>query len=119
MKKFCFTCISLLCVFLSSEGKATRVKKAEVIQAKHLVSACLTEKWNKPALLKLKKNKFVVENSEVRDQLALQLLNCLASPDVKVRDGIAFESLSYWMRNNNLSHSVHKQMFILYSCYSI
>jgi hypothetical protein len=54
-------------------------------------------------LLKLKESKFVVPSSEERNDLAVRLLGCLDDPDPKIRDGVAFEALSTWLRGKALS----------------
>lgn len=38
-----------------------------------------------------------------RDALALGLVDCLADPDPQLRDGLAFEALSAWMRGKQLA----------------
>ncbi len=95
----------------SITANPTEAKTVEVIQANKIAELCFTAKWNKASLLNLKLGKFKVESSEEREKLSLQLLNCLASPDPKVRDGIAFEALSHWMRNKELSISTYQLMF--------
>jgi hypothetical protein len=76
-----------------------------------LSTNCLSDQWNKIKLLKLKENNFEIKEDETRYQLAIQLLNCLASPDPVLRDGIAFEALSSWMRNKQLNNKFHKVIF--------
>jgi hypothetical protein len=46
---------------------------------------------------------FTLEGAGARDSLALALLDCLADPDPSLRDGIAFEALSTWMRAGLIS----------------
>jgi hypothetical protein len=45
-----------------------------------------------------------------REQLSLGLLDCLADPDPLLRDGIAFEALSAWMRARQLSVATLQQI---------
>jgi len=111
MKQIFFTCIALAWLPLSLNAQITDAEAPNKIQAKLLADSCLTKQWSKVTLLHLKQVKFKVKSSEEREQLALQLLNCLASPDPTIRDGIAFEALSHWMRNEDLNTSTYKQMF--------
>ena len=53
----------------------------------------------------LKIGKFVVPDAAARRALALALTACLGHPDPEVRDGIAFEALSAWMRAGDLDRA--------------
>lgn len=46
----------------------------------------------------LKTQQWQVEDTNQRQAYALALLSCLSDPDPQLRDGIAFEALSHWMR---------------------
>jgi len=81
------------------------------IDAANVEQQCLVNDWTKAKLVSLKAHKFVVENSESRDALAIQLLSCLASPDPVLRDDIAFSGLSHWFRGEELSLHTTKQAF--------
>ena len=63
---------------------------------------CPPAGWDAAKLAALKANRFVVEDADARSQLARSLLDCLASPDPKLRDGIAFEAWSTWLRGDQL-----------------
>jgi hypothetical protein len=67
---------------------------------------CLADKWSKSQLLALKDANFKIENEAKREQLAIAMLNCLAHPDPELRDGIAFEGLSKWLRTNSLKNEI-------------
>jgi hypothetical protein len=54
-------------------------------------------------LVELKAHQFAVPDEARRQALALDLLACLGSADQQLRDGIAFEALSTWMRDKKLS----------------
>lgn len=60
--------------------------------------ACPPPGYDKPALQALKKNGFAVADPARRRELAQALVGCLGNPDPELRDGIAFEALSQWMR---------------------
>ncbi|MEZ5957464.1 MAG: DUF2785 domain-containing protein [Hyphomonadaceae bacterium] len=51
----------------------------------------------------LKANSWTIENDAARNALALGLAECLGDPDSAVRDGIAFEALQHYMRNDLLT----------------
>ncbi len=50
------------------------------------------------ALKELRQQQWQVSDQQRRQQLASAMLACLSSPDPTLRDEIAFESLSFWMR---------------------
>lgn len=50
------------------------------------------------SLQALKAGKFVVPDAAAKQTLASGLLGCLSDPDPEVRDGIAYEALTQWMR---------------------
>jgi len=60
--------------------------------------ACPPPGYDKPALQALKANGFAVADAARRRELAQALIACLGDPDPELRDGIAFEALSQWMR---------------------
>jgi Protein of unknown function (DUF2785) len=61
-------------------------------------ASCPPAGLDKPALEALKKAKWSVPDNTRRQALALELLDCLASPDPELRDELAFEALSHWLR---------------------
>ncbi|MGD8287076.1 MAG: DUF2785 domain-containing protein [Gemmatimonadota bacterium] len=66
-------------------------------------AACPPDSYARADLLALKARDFQVDDDEMRASLALALLDCLEDPDPALRDGVAFEALSTWMRNDLLS----------------
>ncbi len=50
----------------------------------------------------LKAAKWQVDDAAQRQQLAIDLLDCLQSPDPVLRDELGFEGLQYWMRSEKL-----------------
>lgn len=81
------------------------------ISAQTTSQNCFSDKWHKSQLLALKTSDFKIEHSQERAKLALQMLNCLAHPDPELRDGVAFESLSKWLRGDLLNTEIVIQMF--------
>lgn len=67
-----------------------------------LAQSCSPAGYNKQSLIELRQNKWDIKNDKKRQETALSLLPCLASPDPQVRDEIAFEALSFWMRSKLL-----------------
>ncbi len=65
-------------------------------------AACAPAGMEREDLIALKKNQWKITDAEPRQKVALQLLDCLADPDPVLRDEIAFEALSFWMRSGQL-----------------
>lgn len=65
--------------------------------------ACPPSGWDAERLARLKQSGFVVEDAGARDALALELAECLGAPDPAIRDGIAYEALTSWMRKGELA----------------
>ena len=65
-------------------------------------TSCPPEGWSRDDLQTLKAGDFKVQTDDRRARLALGLLDCLASPDPALRDGIAFEAWSTWLRADQL-----------------
>jgi hypothetical protein len=76
------------------------------LNAGYIASSCYSTKWHEQALLALAQRKFVIKSDIERHKLARQLLHCLAIPDGKIRDGVAFTGLSSWLPANKLSAEV-------------
>ena len=51
----------------------------------------------------LKQVEWKVADDQARQALALALLDCLASPDPELRDGVAFDAISRWARAKALT----------------
>ena len=64
---------------------------------------CPPAAMSREQLLELKSKKFELSDETRRQALALDLLPCLGSTDAQLRDGVAFEALSTWMRDKKLS----------------
>lgn len=61
-------------------------------------AACPPVGYDRAGLESLKAAKFAMADATARDALAEGLLDCLGDPDPALRDGIAYEALSTWMR---------------------
>ena len=68
-----------------------------------LAADCLTPGFSQTELLELRANGFELENAERRNALGLALASCTGEPDPAIRDGVAFEGLSTWLRADLLS----------------
>jgi hypothetical protein len=69
-----------------------------VVLAAPLSAACPPPGYDRTALDALKTAKFEIADDARRQSLALTLLPCLADRDPGLRDGIAFEAYSTWLR---------------------
>ncbi len=72
-------------------------------------AACPPAGMDLPDLQALKTQRFEVAD-ELRPALALGLLDCLAEPDPRLRDGIAYEALAGWLRADRLSPDLRRQL---------
>ncbi|MCW5581260.1 MAG: DUF2785 domain-containing protein [Luteimonas sp.] len=61
-------------------------------------AACPPEGSARESLQAMKALRFAIDDDKARAALALGLVDCLADPDPAMRDGIAYEALSQWMR---------------------
>ena len=68
-------------------------------------AGCPPPGWSTEDLRALKAGAFVVADDERRQQLALGLTPCLADADPSLRDGIAFEAYSTWLRAGLLNEA--------------
>ena len=66
--------------------------------ARQQVDRCPPAGWTTARLSALKSDKFAVDDPAARRTLAVALTACLGDPNPALRDGIAFEALSIWMR---------------------
>jgi hypothetical protein len=69
---------------------------------------CPPAGWSLTRLEALKKDGFNIPDSFQRHELAAALPACLGDPKPEVRDGIAFEALSTWMRGGQLDLATMK-----------
>jgi hypothetical protein len=65
------------------------------------LAACPPDGQSRESLQALKVLKFTVPDAGERQALADGLLDCLGDPDPTLRDGIAYEALTQWMRAGN------------------
>ena len=64
---------------------------------------CPPAGMSREQLADLKSHEFTLPDAKRRQALALDIVACLGSTDQELRDGIAFEALSKWMRDKQLS----------------
>lgn len=64
---------------------------------------CPPAAWTPDALQRLKADGWKLEDASQRQTLATALLPCLADAKPQLRDGIAFEGLSAWLRGKQLT----------------
>ncbi len=75
---------------------------------------CPPTRHDKASLQALKAQQWQINDTAQRQAVALALLSCLSDPDPTLRDGIAFEALSHWMRKELLTtetlHNVRQML---------
>lgn len=50
------------------------------------------------------------DSDEVVDDLALELISCLASPNPELRDRIGYDLFTFWLRNEKLSDDIRRSL---------
>jgi hypothetical protein len=105
--------IAIMMAPASKANALTTASRASDIDstATHIAQRCYSSKWDKAALIQLAKQNFVIEHADERNSLAKQLLNCLAVPDPKIRDDVAYYGLTRWLRTNELSLATKRLLF--------
>jgi len=83
---------------------------AVLLAAPGVASACAPAGWPVDALKALKTSDFDVPDATQRGELALALVDCLASPDPALRDGIAYEGLAHWLRADALTSGLRARL---------
>lgn len=79
---------------------------------------CLSPRGTSITQLKaLKANDFVIEDDARREQLAQSLLPCLADLNPFLRDNIAFDAYTAWLRGNKLSLVTRQSMLVQLSAW--
>jgi hypothetical protein len=68
-------------------------------------AACPPEGQSRESLEALKASKWAMDDVAARQVLALGLVDCLGDPDPALRDGLAYEGLSAWMRADALDEA--------------
>ena len=66
------------------------------------IAACQPDSQIRTDMLAIKEKNWVVEDDARRQALALTLADCLDHPDPVLRDELAFDGLSAWMRGEKL-----------------
>jgi len=72
--------------------------------------SCPPEGTDTGSLQLLKQQEFQVDDAATRDALALGLLGCLSSADPGLRDGIAYEALTQWLRSDQLDVAMRRKL---------
>lgn len=76
-----------------------------------LADGCPPRGHDLASLETLREAKFEMPVAAERHALALALIPCLAHPDPKLRDGIAFEAYTAWLRAGQLDVATRTEMF--------
>jgi len=80
------------------------------LSAPALSSACPPAGLDAEGLVTLRARDFVIEDSAQREAMAVQWLDCLASPDPAWRDGGAYDALTAWLRADALRPEVRQAL---------
>jgi hypothetical protein len=91
--------LRLICVLLALAFAAAPARAGET---------CPPDNWTPAKLEALKAKGFAIEASNERQALALALLDCLSAPEPALRDGIAFEAWSTWLRADALDQATRQ-----------
>jgi hypothetical protein len=75
------------------------------------MAACPPGDFTLKQLTDIKQNNWKIADPQLRQKTALALLDCLADPDPILRDEIAFEALSAWMRADELDKTTTQTIF--------
>ena len=94
---------------------SSRVEKGDLVTPHHrpggdgraeaqraTAQRCPPTGWTLTRLDALKRDGFKMPDTFQRHELAIALTGCLGDPNPEIRDGIAFEALSTWMRAGQL-----------------
>jgi len=74
-------------------------------------TACPPQGYTNAQLLQIRQDGFEVEDEDQRNDLAIALLGCVAEPNPKIRDGVAFEGLSKWLRAESLNRDTIDSLY--------
>ncbi len=74
-----------------------------------MAGQCPPQGSGEARLKALKAAEFRIDSAEDRNALALSLLDCLSSPKPELRDGVAFEAWTTWLRADQLTHATREQ----------
>jgi hypothetical protein len=72
--------------------------------------ACIPEGYDRAKLEMLKAGEFEIADEAERETFAKAITACLASPDPKLRDGVAYEALMHMLREKQLSAETMKAL---------
>ncbi|UNK49287.1 DUF2785 domain-containing protein [Lysobacter sp. S4-A87] len=91
-------------------GRAIVLLLALCMATPVFAAACPPGDWTVEKLDALKQSQFAVADAGERATLAMGLLECLGETDPQLRDGIAYEGLSAWMRKGELAPETLRPM---------
>jgi len=75
------------------------------------MTPCQVGDYSHEQVLALKADSYADLEEAALNQLALDLLPCLGSPDPKIRDGLVYESYALWLRANLINDSTKTLLF--------
>jgi hypothetical protein len=81
-----------------------------LLTAPLFAGSCPPAGYDRAALELLKSKDFAIDDDVKRQSLALALVPCLANPDPGLRDGLAFEAYSTWLRGKTLDTATRTEL---------
>jgi hypothetical protein len=75
-------------------------------------AACPPPAYSKEDLLEIRQAGFEMADDAQRNALALSLLDCVGDPDAQLRDGVAFEGISSWLRAEKLDAETYFALYL-------
>jgi hypothetical protein len=73
-------------------------------------AGCPVQGASDASLVAAKAAGFEIADTHAREKMAFDLIDCLASPDPTLRDGIAYEGLQHWLRAKAFSPDTRRQL---------
>ena len=65
----------------------------------------------KARLLELRTNEFVIASDKKRNEMAIEMLNCIGASESNIRDDIVYGGLSKWLRADKLTPATTLKLF--------
>jgi hypothetical protein len=91
-------------------GRSLSIPAMLLLAAPLFAGPCPPADQDRAALESLKAKDFAVDDDAKRQALALALVPCLENPDPLLRDGVAFEAYSTWLRGKKLDSATRGEL---------
>jgi hypothetical protein len=94
----------------SAVHRCTYILALGLVAAVSFAGPCPPIGEDRASLLTLKEKGFEIADDTKRQAMALELLACLPDPDPTLRDGVAFEAYSTWLRGKKLDLATRTEL---------